>query len=278
MAATTISKSFTAVGVSGSLAVKNGDSITYSVSGTFSATILVEQSVTGGASWEPIATITGSASGIVSNNNKGGQQTWFRLRCSVFTSGTVVTTLVENAATLSEIKNDDGEVIFRRKEDGMDVFVRPSQKIITSAAGQSKVGGTAGFVVAVADNIALVTCPASQTAAKLVVPITGLKVGDIITSFHLIGQIESAGGTATVDADLRKMTAAAADVTDASIGSITQLSVTADTIMSETNTAKTLATADTVGADETFYVLITATTAAATDIALQGVAVVVTEN
>jgi hypothetical protein len=155
-------------------------------------------------------------------------------------------------------------------------LTRASQKRILSAAVMSKVGAGAGFVVGAASNVALATCPASQTAATLVVPITGLKVGDTITGFHLIGQIESAGGIATVDADLRKHTAAAADVADASVGAITQLSVTADTIMSASNTNKGSLT-EVVGADETFYVLITVTTAASTDVALQGVAVTVTE-
>lgn len=157
-----------------------------------------------------------------------------------------------------------------------DALGRASQKYITNAAGQAKAGTTAGWVVAAGNNTALVTCPASQTGSTLVVPVTGLKVGSIITAFHLIGQIESAGNAVTVDADLRKHTAAAGDVADASVGAITQLSVTADTIMSASNTEKA-ALSETVGADETFYVLITATTLGSTDIALQGVAVTVTD-
>ena len=139
---------------------------------------------------------------------------------------------------------------------------------------RAKVGTTAGWVVGAADNLGLMaTCPASQSASTLVVPVSGLKVGDVITAFSLVGQIEgTSGNTTTVDADLRKMTAAAADVTDASIGAITQVSVTADAILSA---SKTLATPEVVGADETFYVLITATTGASMDIALQGVTITV---
>lgn len=143
----------------------------------------------------------------------------------------------------------------------------------------AKVGGTSGWVVGAATNVGrMATCPASQTASKLVIPLNGLKVGDTITSFHLIGQIESAGNIVTVDADLRKLTAAAADLSDASVDTITQLSVTADTIMSEVNTSKTLGTPEVVGADESFYLVITATTNASTDIDLMGAAVVVTEG
>lgn len=140
---------------------------------------------------------------------------------------------------------------------------------------RAKAGTTAGWTLAAADNLGLMaTMAASQTAGTLVVPITGLKVGDTITAFSVVGQIESAGGAVTLDADLRILTAAAADVTDASIGSITQVSVTADAIVSA---SKTLVTPEVVAADETFYVLLTGTTAVLTDIALQGVTITVTE-
>jgi hypothetical protein len=154
--------------------------------------------------------------------------------------------------------------------------IRASQKRIYN--GLSKVGGTAGWTVGggAVNTGLLATMAAGQTGGKLVVPITGLKVGDTITSFHLIGQVESAGNNVTIDADLRKHTAAAADVADASVGAITQLVVAVDTILSATNTNKASLT-EVVAADETFYVLLTATTTASTDIALQGIAVTVTE-
>lgn len=143
----------------------------------------------------------------------------------------------------------------------------------------AKVGATSGWLVNAADNKnSLGRLPASQTGSTLVIPLDGLKVGDSITAYHLVGQIESAGGICTVDASLRKQTAAAADLSDGEVaaGGMTQLSVTADTIMSSTNTAKSV-TSDTVGADETFYLLLTATTAASTDIDLQAIALTVTE-
>jgi hypothetical protein len=155
--------------------------------------------------------------------------------------------------------------------------VRASQKYIISAANASKAGAGAGWTVAAADNLALVTMAASQTAGTLIIPITGLKVGATITAIHLVGQIESAGGAVTVDMDIRKMTAAAADVTDASLDTMTQLSVSADTIMSSANTSKTLTTPEVLAADEVVYVKLTATTAGSTDIALMSIAVTVTE-
>jgi len=139
----------------------------------------------------------------------------------------------------------------------------------------AKLGAGAGWTLGGgAVNLGLMaTMAASQTAGTLVVPIPGLKVGDTITGFSVVGQIESAGGAVTLDADLRKLTAAAADVTDGSVGAIAQIAVTADTAVA---TAKT-GLAEVVAATETFYVLLTGTTAASTDIALQGITVTVTE-
>jgi hypothetical protein len=136
----------------------------------------------------------------------------------------------------------------------------------------AKVGGTAGWVVAAAANLYEFTLPASQTGSKLIIPVSGLRVGDTITAFKIEAQIESAGGTVTLDADLRKLTNVAADPTDASVGAITQVSVTADTKSEPTKTAL----AEVVAADERFYIVVTATTAASTDIRLLGATVTVT--
>ena len=146
------------------------------------------------------------------------------------------------------------------------------QRLINTGA---KMGLTAGWTIQTNDNLGLIaTCPVSRAAATLVIPIPGLKVGNKITAFSVVGQIESAGNTVTLDADLRKHTAAAGDVADASVGAITQISVTADAIISSSKTGLT----EVVAADETFYVLLTATTTALTDIALQGITVTVSEG
>ena len=151
---------------------------------------------------------------------------------------------------------------------------RAGQVYVQNAAGDCKVGATAGWTVAAGANTALVTCAASQTASTLVIPIkVPLKVGWTITGFSVIAQIESAGGTVTLDAALRKHTTVAADVADASVGAITQVSVTADTAVA----ASKVGLSEVVAADETFYILVTATTAGSTDIALQGITLTVTE-
>lgn len=151
------------------------------------------------------------------------------------------------------------------------LHVRPSQERLVGT--RAKVGTTAGWTVGAANNLPYMgTVAASQTAATLVVPIDGLKVGDTITGFKVVGQIESAGNTVTIDANLRAITAVAGEPTDTSVKSITQVSVTADTILNDSATASYA-----VVATQTPYLLITGTTGASTDVILMGATVTVTE-
>lgn len=180
----------------------------------------------------------------------------------------------------------DADIVLRKTLDGTTtdvvlydssasgLFSAPGAGIAASellASGPPKAGATAGWTVNAGANLSEATLAASQTGSTLVVPIYGLKVGDIITGFKVSAQIESAGGAVTLDADLRKMTNAAGDPTDASVGTITQVSVTADTAVAAAKTGL----GETVAFGEWFYVLITATTAASTDIRFLGISITV---
>lgn len=153
-------------------------------------------------------------------------------------------------------------------------YTRASQVLTFTDMKVSNAGGT-DFVITDDSNKA--TLVASQTSETLIVKITGLHVGDIITGFNLLGQVESAGNEAVIDADLRKITAVASDVTDASAGTITRPTVAADVRLDST-TATSGVLAETVSAYETFYVRVTGTTAASTDIAITGVQLTVTQK
>jgi hypothetical protein len=140
---------------------------------------------------------------------------------------------------------------------------------------RAKIGATAGFAVGAADNLPYVaTCPASQTGSTLIIPIDGLNIGDVITGFKVVAQVESAGGAVTIDGDLRATTNVAAEPTDASIGTMTQVSVTADTAVSQEKTGLT----EIVTSGKTYYLKLTATTAAATDIIVQACEITVIEG
>ena len=131
---------------------------------------------------------------------------------------------------------------------------------------RAKVGSAAGWVLGGADNLPYVaTMAAGQTAGTLVIPIHGLHIGDTITGFKIIAQVEAAGNTVTIDADLRAVTNVAAEPTDASIGTMTQVSVSADTAVAQAKTGLT----EVVTSGKSYYLLITATTGASCDIILQ---------
>lgn len=148
----------------------------------------------------------------------------------------------------------------RNKRDGFQELV------YHFPAGSGQQGTTGTWSVANDTNTA--KCAASQTAATLVIPLK-LRQGDIIKSFKVSGQGESAANAYTVDADLRATTAAAADLSDASIGAITQISKSADYLIADEKTGLS----HTVISGNSYYVLVTVTTAANTDIDLQGVEV-----
>lgn len=142
---------------------------------------------------------------------------------------------------------------------------KSTETLVVPVTGQAKVGATAGWVITGGTNIGHATLPASQTASTLVIPMPELPVGTTILGWGVAGQVESAGGNVTLTGDLRKLTNAAADNTDASLSTDNVGTLTADTILSQANLGAT-GLSEVVAADESFYLLLTGTTAASTDI------------
>lgn len=143
----------------------------------------------------------------------------------------------------------------------------------------AKIGTTAGFVVNAANNIYSYTVPASQTNSTLVIPIMGLKVGDTITAFGVSGFITSAGGTVTLDVNLRSQTAASGSLTDASVATMTQISVTGNTLVSAAGNGSKSGLSTVVTADVALYLLVTVTTGASCTVGLSNaVQITVTES
>lgn len=181
-----------------------------------------------------------------------------------------------NVATAQTVQRD--AQTFKNTVTLEGSVVRASVQTTISAI-DCKVGATAGFVVPSAHsgftNSGVGGVAAGVTAGTIVCPVSGMKVGDTITAFSVVGQIESAGNTATVDADMRKLTVVAGDITDASIGGITQVSVVADTAVAS---SKTLSTPEVLAADEQVYVLLTVTTGASTDFQFAGLTVTRTQS
>ena len=154
-------------------------------------------------------------------------------------------------------------------------FKRAAQ-VLQIPASSGKTGGTAtvGYINT-GTNLQMVTLAANATADTWVIPLSFLHEGDVITSIGICGQIESGGNAATVDYALRAQTAVTTGSTDASIQVGTQVAKTADYLMNETTA---LATPHTVISGEHLYMLITCTTAGATDIELLYVSLTVTQQ
>lgn len=131
----TVSKSFSAVGVSDVLAVHVGQQFTYSVSGTFVGTVVLEKQDKGRGEWKPIApdvTATGSASGTLTAEEGGKSEARYRWRCSAYTSGTIVTSLAEVTSDATTVLRDvTGAALLNASEDGLEV---PSGKTLTATS------------------------------------------------------------------------------------------------------------------------------------------------
>lgn len=365
---------FTGVGTGLQLLVLNRRSFGYEVAGSFVGTVVLEKGILGNTVFSIVKTFTSPETGNIQVNNSDSSASYYRFRCTSFTSGEINTTLTNIAKLLFEddanvglflndgapdqfsgtgtagkgsllidyinskvYKNEgtketptwtelgiapatnliipgdtspsqttEGQAVWDTNDDLLTIgtgsgrktyadtdsvqtltnktlntfgYTYPNKEILVS--GYSKVGATAGWVVGAANNLGtLATLPAGQTNSTLVVPLSGLQFAyaHTINAFFLLGQIDSAGNTATLDASLRRLTSTVSGVTDNLVASITQISVTSDTAIQNSNSQKTLVSPETIAEINTYYLLITGTTAAVTSIVLQGVVVLYTES
>ena len=181
-----------------------------------------------------------------------------------------------SSGVLTEAFNIDSSQVLNF---GTGSIARDTRQLIVPALGNAKVGATAGWIVTAGTNISHATIPAGVTGGTLVMSIDGLYVGDVVSAVYAVGQIESGGNVASATMSVRTLTASAVTaLTDAEIGS-DQYSINADALMTvaNANLAVTGLT-QTMSATMHLYVLITATTAAATDIDLSHLVVVVNQK
>jgi len=214
------------------------------------------------------------------------------------TSKTLTAPIINNAATLSV--DDDNFTITEsgdqtailafqtsgittattrtltaQDQDGTIGLTGKSRTVLYSGIG--KVGAGAGWAVGAAANTGYSgTVAASQTAGTFVMQVPYIGVGDTITGFYPIAQIESGGNTVTIDADLRTHVNVLTDPTDASVGAITQISKSADYAVGIADIKSGLS--HTVLATNSYYILFTVTTGASCDVILLGCAIVFTDT
>ena len=119
---TAVAKDFTATGVGNALSVKNGDSFTYAVAGTFVGTVKLQESRDGGSSWVTLVTATGVVSSTTRKVENGdGQGSMFRFQCTAFTSGTIETDLDDVSSVAQSFRDQDGTERLQVVEGGAKV-------------------------------------------------------------------------------------------------------------------------------------------------------------
>lgn len=159
---------------------------------------------------------------------------------------------------------------------------RMGSEIIRKLFQTAKVATGTGWTVNAAANTFMSTVDASRTACKAVMPLNGLNEGDIITGFHLLGALVSAGNTVTLDCALYEFVPAAAASAAAALASaaMTQISITANVVLGESNSKLTLPDHKliTVRADRSYFALLTATTGASCNIELLGLVLALRPN
>lgn len=142
-----------------------------------------------------------------------------------------------------------------------------------------RVGATSGWVLTAIDN-SRATLAASQTNSTLVIPLVGLKVGDVITGYNLLGMINAGatGNSTTINSVLRSVQAVAGSSTDAAITNATTSKISTINAVLNSTVGGVSGLSVTVAGDTAYYILVTGTTAAGVTAAIHGALVTVTEG
>lgn len=128
-------KSFTAVGVGAQLFVRDKDQYSYSVSGTFVGTVVLERTLDGGQTWQTVLTATGSASGTLLNETRNGNAAAYRFQCTAYTSGTIVTSISDVYEVLKTFTDKAGNPILEILENGVRITGNASVSGTTALSG-----------------------------------------------------------------------------------------------------------------------------------------------
>lgn len=117
---TTVSSTFGAAGSSAQLSIKRNENVEYSLSGSATATVLLEVDRSGGGAWETVATLDASTNPSGTYDHIGDRAK-IRMTCSSYTGGTVTYSFNDvDVAGVEVITDPYGEVLATPKESGLD--------------------------------------------------------------------------------------------------------------------------------------------------------------
>lgn len=117
----TVSSSFTSTSTGSKFYIRNKKQFTYSITGTFVATLFLERSHDNGISWDKIAQFTSTGTDQLEAVFPGGADGAYRFRCNAFTSGTATAVLADVEEQISAVYNSSGELLYELKEGGVSV-------------------------------------------------------------------------------------------------------------------------------------------------------------
>ena len=143
-----IDSNFTSVGEGNPIQLIRDDKFSYSISGTFVGTVILEQSTDGGASWVQVGDPFSAPDSSTRTVSYGGSRSGiYRFRCIDYTSGTIETNLSDVDIDLKQVKNNRGETVFEVAEDSVNVYGDlnvtgdvPSDSTKVDKAGDSMTG------------------------------------------------------------------------------------------------------------------------------------------
>ncbi len=157
---------FTAVGSGPLFRSKAGESFTYTVTGTFVGTWILEKTDNGGKTWTQVATGTSTQAATVINSEKAEN---YRFRCSDYTSGTITATLADASGDVQrKWENSDGVDVLAITDEGITTPKATVTDLVTTnvnnAAGDNLLQYV-DVVVSAAQILALNATPIEIVAA-----------------------------------------------------------------------------------------------------------------
>lgn len=204
--AATASTSFTSVSNGSQIFVKNLDSLTYSVSGTFVGTVVLERTRDNGLSWDYVLSAAAASSGTFKVETPAMEAAVYRFRCSAFTSGTIVTSIADTTADVTpaqEFKNVLGQVVGGIGESGLYgdfMGVTTNSSACTGCVGEILTGtnssGTS-MTTAITTNLTSVSLTPGDWEVTGTVALSGsatptvstLTIGAIATANNTLGTL-----------------------------------------------------------------------------------------
>lgn len=140
----TASKSFTATGAGTNLSVRKGETFTLTISGTWAGTVVLQRRAHG-SQWENIDGESYTANQAAKTLKAEGfpfDNTEYRMFCTAYTSGTIVTTLADVADVVHTIKDAKDADKFRFKDGGVLESVADHFQLNSFVTGTDHAGKT----------------------------------------------------------------------------------------------------------------------------------------